>query len=439
MQIKTNKTRDKLHAKVVKGLESNDFLNGGLAYADRKDEFETYVRGTSDLMKVADIEFTDTLRVNFDQEYLGRRVLQVGTEAATFTDTKKPDFGKSSLELKKFTGGYDISWETLVENIEKKDYQAHLTQIFMQKAATDLGDAAVNGDTTSGIPFYAQFDGWAKLANGGYIVDAAGNTISRNVFYNGFRELPKEVRKRKSQLRWFANTLLQTDWREVYGDRATLGGDSATRGSLISPDGIPIVTCDEFADDISVGYTSATYGKQIGTVQDSFVIPSTNTAITIDVTIDGAASGDKALTVTAGTYTAPKLAAHLNTLCVAASVAEVFTAYDGKLVIKTTKTGSTQSVKVTAVASSIYTIVGFTAQTDSGTDPSGTGTIDNGTFSILTIPNNFKFYMKENFRTYYEYDIDTDEWKFRTHFHANARIKDTSALSKVINIRLKNY
>lgn len=440
MNIKTDKQKITLKAKIEKALTSSDFLNGGLHDADRTNKFETYIRGTSDMMALADIEFLSTLRANFDQEYLGRKVLRAGVaEATTFSDVTEPEYGKSSLTLKKFTGGYDVSWETMVENIEKKDYQAKLTAIFMEKCAKDLGDIAVNSDTASGTPVLNQFDGWAKLANGGYIVDAGGNTISRNVFYNGYRELPVEVAKRRSDLRWYANTLLQTDWREVYGDRATMGGDSATMGSMISPDGIRIATCDEFARDLSVGYTSATYGKQMGSLQDAFVLTTITNAITITTIIDGGAPNTDTLTMTAGTYTAPELANALNVASVAVANAAVFGAYDGKLYVQTTKSGAGQSVEVVAVAHDMYTVVGFAPGTASGVAASAAGTINNGTFAILSIPNNFKFYMHDQFRSSYEFVNRDDAYQFTTQMYGNCRIKDTSALTKVTNIRLMNY
>lgn len=440
MNIVGDKEKLKGMKRIEKALTQNDFLTGGLVNPDRKNAFERMMRGTNDMMNTADIEFTDTLSVKWDKQYLGRRVLEVGTEATTFTAYNEPDFGQGTTTLQKLSGGYEISYEALLQNIEKKDYQANLTRDFMEKAATDISDLAVNGDTASSTPFYAKIDGFYKLSDAGYIMDQKGNTINRNMFHAGFRALPKEVRRKKSQLRWYMNTLLETDWREQYGNRATVGGDASTRGVTISPDGIPFSTCDEIGDDISVGYTSATYGEQIGTVYDTFVLTSgVNDAITVDITIDGAASGDTALLAGTGVFTAPALAAALNAKCVLAGVAEVFSARDGKLVIRSTKTGSTQAVKVTAVAASMYTAVGFTAQTDTGTDASAAGTIDRGTYAWLTLPKNFKVYMKEDFRTYVKYVQEDDIYRFNTHFFMNVRLVDPTAIVRADNIRLLDY
>lgn len=435
----TEKQRASGRDKVEKALVANDFLNGGLANADRRNAFETFVRGTNDMMNLADIEFTKTLRVQHDKEWIGRRVLEAGTEATTFTNNKEPDYDGGTTTLVKLTGQYKVSYEALVENIEGKGYQAGLTRRFMEKAAYDISDIAVNGDTSSIDTFYAKFNGFYKKSDDAYVIDAEGNTINRNIFYAGFEGLPREARRRKNQLKWFGNTLLQSNWRQVYGDRATLGGDSATRGIPQSPDGIDFMTCDEIAENLSVGYTSAKYGEHIGTVQDMFVLAATNNAITINVTIDGAASGNTALTATAGSYTAPELAAHLNAACATAGIAEVFHAYDGKLSVKTTKTGLTQIVEIVAVANSMYTTVGFTAASYEGAAASAAGTDTRGTYAWLTMPQNFKIYLLENFRTYWKYEQEEDEYVFTTHFFMNTRIIDPTAMVRVDNIRLMHH
>ena len=440
MHVKTAKTKEAGKRKIEKALVENDFLNGGLANPDRKNQFERLIRGTNDMMNAADIEFTDTTRVQYDKQYMGRRVLEASTEATTFTNIHEPDFDGGTITLQKLTGGYTISYEALINNIEKKAYQPRLTADFMEKASFDISDLAVNGDTGSGDPFYAKINGFYKRSDNSYIVDAEGNTIGKNVFYTGFRALPKEVRRKKSQLRWFGNSLLETDWREKYGDRATVGGDSATRGQLVSPDGIPFVTCDEIGADLAVDYTSPTYGEHTGTVYDTFVIVTgSNDVFRYDQTIDGAASGATSITATAGTYTAPELAAHLNALVVLAGDVAFFTAVDGKLRVRTTKTGANQSFQVVAIANNMYATVGMTAATYSGAAASSTGSINHGTYAFLTLPKNFKVYLLEDFRTYWKYIEKDDTYEFTTHFFMNTRIVAPTALVRVDNIRLMDY
>jgi len=443
MNLNTEKSRESGRARIEKQLLAADFVNGGLATPDRKKRFETHLRGTNDMMGLADIQFTaaGVMRVTVDKEYLGRDVLGVGTENVAFAGITEPDYSHSDVQLHKMTGGFDISYEAMLENLESKNYVAGLTDRFMEKAAYSVSDWMVNANTVSGAtPKDLLTDGFHALSDSAYILDAQGSEISRNLFHAGFGALPKEARRRKSQLKWFANTLLQNNWVEVYGDRATVGGDTATRGQVISPDGIPFVICDEIADNIAVGYTAAIFGAHVGTAFDTFVLTAANNAFTLTTIVAGGPPvGPSALVVTPGTYTAPELANALNVLAVAAGNPAVFSALDGKLKVRTTVTGVTSSVAVVAVANSMYATVGMTAAVYPGAAASTTGSINQGTYMWLTMPANFRVYISEEFRTYWEYVPRRDAYMFTTHVIAEPYLVDPTAMVRVENIRLKNY
>lgn len=441
MDLKTSKTKERWKAKIEKALVTSDFLNGGKLNPKQQKSFQDLLRGVSDMTKHADIRFTDQINGVVDRQHLGRTVLVGASEYTTFVDVREPSFSKGTYALKKLVGGFDVSYETMIENIEKKNYKGHLTSMFMKKAASDIALVSVNGDTGSADPLLSQMNGFYKLSDYGIQYSNGGAEISRRSFLAGYRALPKEVRRKKSQLRWFMNSVLHSDWEEALGYRATAMGDTAVGGIAPAPSKIPILISDEMSDTISVGYTSATYGKHVGTVADSFVfVTGTNDAITVDITIDGAASGDQAFLVAAGTYTAPQLARTLNIACAAAGVAEVFhTDGEGHLVIRSTKTGLTQAVKVTAVANDIYGTIGFVANTYTGTAPSAAGTIDNGTFMWLTIPENFRIYIYSQIRSSYEYKARKDGWEFTMYYMMDPYLVDETAIVRVDDIRLKDY
>ena len=442
MNVNTSVTKEAGRTRIEKQLLAADFVNGGLATPDRKNRFETHLRGTNDMMGMADIQFTKSgvMRVTVDKEYLGRDVLGAGVENTNFTGIVEPDYQGSNVQLRKLTGGFDISYEAMLENIESKDYVPGLTDRFMQKAAYSISDWVVNANTVTGATAKDLLtDGFHALSDDAYILDAGGSEITRNIFHAGFRTLPKETRRMKSQLKWVANTLLQNNWVEVYGDRATVGGDSATRGQIISPDGIPFLTCDEIRDDLSVGYTSATFGQHTGTRFDTFVLTAASNVFRLTTTIAGAATGPTSLTITPGTYTAPELANALNIAAVAAGHPAVFAAVDGKLRIRATATGPTNSVEIHAIANHMYTVVGMTAALYAGAAANPANTTNNGTFMWLTMPSNFRVYVSEEFRTSWEYVPRRDAYMFTVHFIAAPYLVDAGAMVRVDNIRLKDY
>lgn len=443
MNVNTEKTKLAGRAKIEKQLLSTTFLTeGGLAEADRKNRFETHLRGTNDMMSVADIQFTraGVLRVQTDQEYLGRRVIGVGAENVPFAATTRPQYGGRTANLVKLSAGMDVSYESMLENIESKGYIPGLIDRFMQKAALDISEWVVNADTASADPVLALADGFGVLTDDSYILDAQGSEIGRDIFHAGFRALPKEMRRRKNQLRWFANTLLMNNWVETYGDRATIGGDSATRGQVISPDGIPFVNCDEIADDLNVLFTAATYGKHVGTVYDPFVITAANSDIDLDAEVAGGGLlGPQNLTVAAGTYTAPELANALNIQAVAAGLPAVFHAYDGRLGVRTTLRGAGNRVVIAAGAANMLPTVGMTADTYPGAAAAADGVIAGGTYAMLTTPANFRVYISEDFRTTWEYQARPDRYEFTMHFYSVPYLVEPASLVKVTNLRLRDY
>lgn len=439
----TEKQQVKWRERIEKALITNDFLNGGRLDPVRQQRFENLIRGTNDMMSNADLRFVDRLRVTVDEEHFGRHVLRAGVGEATApgipADLRKPAFNRRAANLQKVSGFMNVSFEALVENIDQPDYDAKLVDRFMQKAANDISYVAVNGNTGSGDPLLSALDGFYPLSDNAYVYDAEGAVISKRLFHGAFRALPKEVRRRKDQLKFVANTLLQDNWVDVYGDRATVGGDAATRGEVVSPNGIRFMTCDEIDSDISVGYTAATYGKHVGTVYDLFTFTAANNIFRLQVTVAGVVGANITLTIPVGAYTAPELAAELNAQMVTAGEPEVFYAVDGRLYVRTVNTGVNDAVLLIANANSAYATLGMTVANYPGAAAAAGGAINNGTYMWLTMPENFRVYLLDNVRTSWGYQPRSDMYEFTLHYYLAPHIVDYASMVRVDNVRLIDY
>ena len=108
--------------RVNKALETSSFLDGGRLDAAQEKTYQEFIRGTNDMMGAVDLRFTDRLRGKIDKMFFGRNVLQAGTENTNFTGLVDPDFKDDDYVLKKLTGGFNISYETMVENIEQDNF-----------------------------------------------------------------------------------------------------------------------------------------------------------------------------------------------------------------------------------------------------------------------------------------------------------------------------
>lgn len=420
---------------INKALETSSFLNGGRLNRKQQAVYEEYIRGTGDMMENIDLRFTDRLRGQIDKMGFGSHVLYSHSENTNFTDTEEPAFKKDEYSLQKLTGAFDISYEAMVENIEKENFRSHLINSFLEKAAYDVSEVAVNGDTTSSDSLLDAMNGFYKLSDSGHIYDAGGAEISRSVFHKAFRTMPREFR-RKRNLRWFMNSVLQDDYVEVLGNRATALGDvnATSSGVIAKAIGIPVVTVDEIRDDYSVDYSSATHAVVTGTERGWFTITTgTNDKLKID--IDN--TGVETITIPSGTYSAVELAATINDEFSSLPTC-VQTDGDGHIQFWSPTTGSSSEIDIQANADDCYTTLGLTVATTTGS-AAGSNTIDYGTYMFLTQPDNFRVYVHEDFRTSWEYKPRYDKWEFTFHHYMQPVIVWPESLVRAEGIKLSDY
>jgi hypothetical protein len=232
------------------------------------------------------------------------------------------------------------------------------------------------------------------------------------------------------------NSVLQDDYIEVLGNRATALGDvnAQNSGMLSRAIGIPILTVDEIKDNYAVDYASATHAEVVGTEQEMFTI-TTGSNDTLKIDIDG--TGVETITISAGTYTANELAAEINDEF--SSLPEV-TQTDGFGRIKwvSPTTGASSEIDIQAVANDCYTTLGLTVATTNGS-AAGSNSIDYGTYMFLSRPENFRVYVHEDFRTSWEYQPRDDVWEFTFHHYMQPLIVQPKGLVRAEGIKLSDY
>jgi hypothetical protein len=103
---------------------------------------------------------------------------------------------------------------------------------------------ALNGDTAlSSNNLLKAFNGFRKLAlNGGFVVDAGGDTISKATFNSALKEMPRKYKQRRNQLRFFTGSNLVQDYLYNLTNISATPEDIASsilRGNPAAPDGAP--------------------------------------------------------------------------------------------------------------------------------------------------------------------------------------------------------
>jgi len=102
---------------------------------------------------------------------------------------------------------WEITEETLSENIEGESLEATITKLMTTQLGVDCEDLYLNGDTETDstdadYDFLKINDGWIKqISNGGHVYDASAETgMSLDMFYEALGAMPNKYNNGK--LRW---------------------------------------------------------------------------------------------------------------------------------------------------------------------------------------------------------------------------------------------
>ena len=162
---------------------------------------------------------------------------------------------------------WEITEETLRENIEGQQLEAVITNLMTTQLGVDLEDLYLNGDEKAsqvkefnssdtfaiGAAADADFlklnDGWIKQINGGgHVYDASSeNSMKLDIFYKTLQKLPNKYNNGK--LRWLMSPKRAQEW-ELYLMNQVIGkGGAVPENVYTQPVHIPTVSCPSISDD----------------------------------------------------------------------------------------------------------------------------------------------------------------------------------------------
>lgn len=218
---------------------------GGLLKPEQSNRFIDYMFDATILTRVARTIRMRSDTTEIDKVGVGEKLMVLATEGASTGQTDRgATFTKVSLTTKKLRLDWELSSESLEDNIEGADLEDHIARLMATQAGNDVEDLAINGDTTlTSDNLYKAFDGFRKLAlNGGQVVDAGGATISKATFNSALKAMPRKYKQRRNQLRFFTGSNLVQDY--LY-NLTTIGStpediaSSILRGNPAAPEGNP--------------------------------------------------------------------------------------------------------------------------------------------------------------------------------------------------------
>ena len=247
---------------------------GGLLNPEQSARFLDYMFDATVIGKVARTVRMRADTTEIDRIGVGTRLMTVASEATDSASNAAVTFSKISLTTKKLRLDWELSTESLEDNIEGADLEDHIARLMATQAGNDIEDVVLNG-TGTGSGLLSAFEGIvAKSKATGHVVDGAGAGASRAIFNSALKALPRKYKQRRTDLRFLAGSNLIQDflYANSIGTNQTIPqdiassiirGDVAPRGGpagYVAPYafGIPIVEVPLLPETQTGDYSGAT-------------------------------------------------------------------------------------------------------------------------------------------------------------------------------------
>ena len=236
--------------------DSAALSGNGLLYPDQANRFLDYMWDATILAKAARTIRMRSNVTEIDRVSVGQRIMTVASEdnPKDYTNTTSGQtgefsnaaatFSKVSLTTRKLRLDWELSSESLEDNLEGPDLEDHIARLMATQAGNDIEDVLINGVGT-GSGLLSAFKGFRQLAiDNAHVVDAQGVGLDKQVFNLAIKTLPRKYKQRRNQLRFFTGSNLVQDY--LYNLTANAGSvnpfdiaSGVIRGDVAANDGGP--------------------------------------------------------------------------------------------------------------------------------------------------------------------------------------------------------
>ncbi len=151
-----------------------------------------------------------------------------------------PTTNKIVLNTSEMIAEVRLPYEVLEDNIEGQSLESHIMRLIAERAAIDLEEFALAGDTASLDTYLALQDGYLKRMTSN-VVNNGSAGIGPDMFEDGLLAMPQKYLRNLGQLRNFVSVGNTIKYRSRVAQRATGYGDSMLTGQQpIYAFGVPV-------------------------------------------------------------------------------------------------------------------------------------------------------------------------------------------------------
>lgn len=239
------------------GTIETSVVTSGLLQPYQAKRFLQQTFDATPLMQAIRHEMRTEKSGEIDKIGIGRRKLRAKVENVDDGYRAKPEFGSIHYETKAVRLPWEITEETIRQNIEGENFEKVVTDLMTKQTGVDTEDLLINGDedtpnTDPDYDFLKLNDGIKKIiTNGGHIVDVTGaEDMEMEMFYKAVAAIPN--RFNNGRLRWLMSPTRAQQWELFLLNKVINNGGVVPEELYKSPVAIPSMQVPGLSNDVII-------------------------------------------------------------------------------------------------------------------------------------------------------------------------------------------
>jgi len=224
-----------------------DLASGGLLNDEQSNQFIRKLLVQPTILNQSRVVTMSSPQRQINKIQFSTRILKpaVSNTALVVGDRSAPTTEQVLLATKEVIAEVRLPYDVIEDNIERGNIGMHtdtngtptsggirdtIVTLIAERAALDLEELALLGDTGSGDPFLALLDGWL-IQSTTNVVDLVGAEISKDTFKQGLQAMPDQYLRNRPAMRHFVSVDNEIGYRDSLANRETALGDAQIQGT----------------------------------------------------------------------------------------------------------------------------------------------------------------------------------------------------------------
>lgn len=242
---------------INKSAITTSSVTSGLLNKEQSKKFLKQVMENTAMGDLVRKELRASKTGEIDKIGIGKRLLRKKVENSD--DGARNDVKFSNVEYSTVSVKlpWEITEETLRENIEGEGLEKVITELMSAQVGIDMEDLWFNGDTNTDsadedYEFLKLNDGFIKIiTDGGHVVDAKDESeMSLNLFGNALQSMPNKYNN--GNLRWLVSPFRKQSWETELLNKAINVGGMISDKRIENPYSIPTIEVPCLPDDVII-------------------------------------------------------------------------------------------------------------------------------------------------------------------------------------------